>query len=282
MSTPLRSQLSRTHTWPPSTPRLTTDAPVAYKSEAGPMSTSTSTNSPPTTKEYLDEDLEDHPEDHFLSPIYSHSDWPSDSDDDEEETDWDAGITDFALFDTDRRRAQETHEQLDRRWAAFLSTQHSALQRAAQRNRAETEPETTRPPLPFEDLPGLTPDTSPSLRDDLEVEAVAEGPETRVPGYLTVTLTPPSPEERRVDENDELPLFFFFFDDDDNDDDAKNKAKRRGSAPPPRPFKAQRPGLRHARTLSGKAHSWRRPGWGLRVIGEEPDEEARAERGMGK
>lgn len=213
------------------------------------------TQSKPTQIPFENE-LEDHPEDHFLSPMYEYENWDSD-DDDGEDVEWNAGITDFALFDTDRRRAQEEHEQLPSRWEGFLSTQQSALQRAMERTRAASAPDTTRPPLPFNDVPGLTPDGSPNLCDDQDVESCHGRAKSMppVPSYLTVTLTPPPEEERMIDDDDDLPLSFY----------AKHAKERKQTR-----RKLERPGLRHTRTMSGKVHVWRRPSWHIYTVGEEP------------
>ncbi|KAK5707923.1 hypothetical protein LTR97_000462 [Elasticomyces elasticus] len=223
MAAPLRPQHPRAPTWPPSTTPVTSDDLAAAKSKASLLCATTNTE--PANKQFFDADDEDHPEDHFLS-AYEYDDWAnSDDDDDEEEIEWDAGIIDFALFDDDRRQAEEKHEQLGHRWRGFMSNQH--------------------------------------LRDDLDVEELDGQPAARVPSYLTITLTPPSPKERMVTEDDDLPLFF----------DALKLNSRA-------PQRHQRPGLRHARTMSGKLHSWRRPSWRIHSVGEEPDAEREAEMDM--
>jgi len=261
MPSPPESRLKRTLTWPPST-HAAMDHTAAHEFQPGSKSSATE-HEPAYDFDKL-KDLDEHPEDHFLSPLYQHEDWASDSDDDGEEIEWDAGITDFALFDSDRRRAQESDKELDRRWDTFMSTQQSALRRAVRRSQTEPLVDTTRPPLPVEDMPALTPDTSPNLRDDLDVDSYdsQDGSTRSVPSYLTVTITPPSPKDRTIDDNDDLPLSFCI-------DYGKQRAR-----------KLQRPGLRHARTLSGKAHVWRRPSWNIYTVGEDPDLERRAEQGM--
>jgi len=256
MAGPVERGLSRTSSWPPATVHLATHDSVSSKSDVEAMDPKK-----PAVDGYFNEDMEDHPEDHFLSPVYEYEDWASDSEADDDEVEWDAGITDFALFDDDRR---SDGDSLDSKWAGFMANQQAALQRSAERNRVATSLDTTRPPLPVEEMPGLTPDSSPSLRDDLDAETFDEPhlPASQGPEYLTITLTPPSPEEQSISEDDELPLFF----------DAKRTIGKRNA-----PRKPQRPGLRHFRTLSGKLHSWRRPSWALYSVGENPDAERKAE-----
>ncbi|KAK0279145.1 hypothetical protein LTR35_008880 [Friedmanniomyces endolithicus] len=266
MSTPLRPQLSRTPTWPPSILRIATELPQASNSKPKPSSPTTTPK--PSPDQYSDDDLETHPDAHFLSPLYEYEDWASDSDPDDSDTEWNAGITDFALFQSDTQRASGP---VNPKWAHFISDQQSARQRALAR--VVASPDSTKPPLPFEDLPGLTPDSSPSLRDDLEdLEISPRVLEThgkaREHSYLTALLVPPSLEERTVGPGDALPLSF----DQDDDQDVE-----KGLSMPVVPRRMRRPGMRGARTLSGKRHSWRRPGWGMHAIGEEVEEEAEAE-----
>ncbi|KAK3107999.1 hypothetical protein LTR53_017885 [Teratosphaeriaceae sp. CCFEE 6253] len=250
---------------PPTTPN-----PATPQSALGSTDITTPTNSA-SADGYFDEDLEEHPENHFLSVHeyeYEYEDWASDSEaDDGDEVDWNAGITDFALFPPDGRKSN-TPAKFSPQWADFVSSQHDALQRSLARTRAADAPDTTKPPLPFDALPGLTPDTSPDLRDDLDAESMSDDDLRapggyRVPSFLTVSLTPPSPDEQSVGEEDDLPLFM--------------GPKRAGVKRHP-PRKPQRPGLRHSRTLSGKLHSWRRPSWGLWSVSERPEAERAAER----
>ncbi|KAK0922035.1 hypothetical protein LTR91_005528 [Friedmanniomyces endolithicus] len=268
MSTPLRPQLVRTPTWPPSTLRIATKPPQASNSDSETMSTPTT--SKPIPNQYLDEDLEDHPDAHFLSPLYEYEDWASGSDADDSDTEWNAGITDFALFQSDTQRANETSGPVDSKWAAFVSEQQLARQRAAQRSRV-VSPDLSKPPLPFEDLPGLAPDSSPSLRDDLEPEAHGMA---REPSYLTTLLSPPRPEEQTIGPGDSLPLSLDHFDDDgDYDDGEVEKGLWMPMVPTRVQSRLRRPGMKGARTLSGKRHAWRRPGWGMYSIGEEAEAE---------
>lgn len=209
------------------------------------------------------EDLEKNPEHHFLSPIqmYEYEDWAEDSDSDAEEVEWDAGITDFALFDDDRRRAQESNRPLPSKWTGMLAQQTSALQRAVERRRRNSDPQPLNHSQPYsdEEMPSLTPDISPDLRDDLDVESYHGQAASRpsVPNYLTVTITPPAEENGDGD----LQLSFY---------DARKQAHS-----PSR--KMERPGLRHSRTMSGRAHTWTRPN--MFTVGEDSEGEERAERG---
>jgi len=214
----------------------------------------------------FEEDLEDHPDEHFLSPIYECDDWTDDDDDDDDEVvEWDAGITDFALFDSDRRRAAETHDPMPSRWGGFIAQQASALQRAVQRNRAEGTSHRKVNLLSADDLPELTPDNSPYLRDDLDVESNREQTPSALPTYLTIIVTPPETD----DESDagttpfDLPPSTFFAD----------RAKQRRESD----RRLERPGLRYHRTLSGKTHAWTRPGRHLYSVGEDVEAEERAE-----
>lgn len=256
--------LHRSPSWP-TTLHLATHGNKTFVPEPHSMSAGPTTSSKPSQDSFFQDDLEDHPEDHFLSPMYEYEDWASDSEDDDE-VEWDAGITDFALFNNDRQRAQQTDEQLDERWDVFMQRQDSALRRSIQRSHSEAEVDTTRPPLPFDEVPGLTPDSSPHLRDDLDVESFHGQDQARpsVPNYLTVTVTPPSPEQQVFEDDDDLPLSF---------------ALHHSQSMRPARRKMERPGLRHARTMSGKLHSWRRPGWNMYSLGEEPEAEKKAEQG---
>ena len=86
----------------------------------------------------FEDQLDQHPEEHFLSPVsmYEYDDWASDSDDDDDDdVEWDAGITDFALFDRDRRRARDEGQALPEKWETFYESQASALGRAVERSR---------------------------------------------------------------------------------------------------------------------------------------------------
>ncbi|KAK5123744.1 hypothetical protein LTR85_002380 [Meristemomyces frigidus] len=257
-----RPDLVRTSTWPPTIRAVSAVSATHDEGDSGPVSAMTE-----STPSLFEEHPQDHPEDHFLSPMYEHEDWDDDSDDDGEEVEWDAGITDFALFDDDKRRTQEGQDRLSSRWEHFMSTQQLALRRAAERARSNSTPDTTRPPLPFDQMPSLTPDSSPNLHDDLDAEPHQQLSSSRSgqSGYLTITLTPPPEDERTINDDDDLPLSLYV---------QRVKEYRKANR------KLERPGLRHSRNMSGKAHVWRRPSWHIYSVGEEPDAERRAELGM--
>jgi len=221
---------------------------------------------------YFEEELNKAPENHFLSPIQMHEyeDWDSDSDGGEE-VEWDAGITDFALFNNDRRRAQEQHEKvLPDRWNQLLANQASALQRATQRNRANSDPS-------LDDIPQLTPDNSPSLKDGFDMDAhfstFGHKPQAPRPNFLEFRPTRTSKDDlddasddSEFDSEDEeeadLPLSLII-----------KRAKERQRAA--RMF--ERPGLRFNRTLSGKQHVWRRPSHDIYSLREDVAGERKAE-----
>lgn len=204
-----------------------------------------------TESQDFEDDLEQHPDKHFLSPLTAEEvyGWDSDSDDDDADGEWNAGITDFSLFASDRKRAMETGQPLDEKWDSFVSNQTEAFERSCDR---VWESENDR-------VPGLTPDTSPHLKDDLEDDAEMDDklvvPWISVPDYLTFEVKP-SESGAMLGPDDELPLSF-----------ALARKKR-----------IERPGLRHARTMSGRKHVWRRPGYDMFTVGEEVDAEAEAER----
>lgn len=241
--------LQRRATWPSA--RKTSSSQDISKPES-PLAHSTLVLSNNDT--LFEADLNKNPDAHFITQSesmeyryqYNWSDDDSDDDDDDDQDfQWNAGITDFALFDNDRRAAQEAHQQLPTRWNDMLLSQSDALQRAAQRTQSN------------DFIPALTPDTSPHLADDMEPDTVP------VPNYLTITLAPPTGHTKQFNDDDELPLQLL------NPHATLVKSTRN--------FLLQRPGLRHTRTLSGKAHSWRRPGWELYSVGEDVDAERRAE-----
>ncbi|KAF2159367.1 hypothetical protein M409DRAFT_60839 [Zasmidium cellare ATCC 36951] len=223
----------------------------------------------------FEDDLNKHPEDHFLSPVqmYEYEDWAEDSEDeDAEEIEWDAGITDFALFDNDRRHAQQRHEEVPDRWDGLLASQASALQRAVLRNRANSDPSGRQWTPLLEDLPQLTPDNSPNLKGDHDIHSYC-GPKTTrpsVPNYLAVKVTPPPEDDYDFDDDE---------DEEDSDEDdlpvsylvARARERRRVA------HQMERPGLRFNRTMSGKVHVWRRPSYHLYSVGEEAEAESEAE-----
>nr|POF06932.1 hypothetical protein CFP56_31556 [Quercus suber] len=279
----------RSATWPPTARDFPLHRRCVGDISSDPDARSTSSSALPLAHPAIrhddlafELDLNKHPDSYFITPPeaameYRYQyDWDADdSDDDDDDPDddfeWDAGITDFALFDNDRRAAQEAHRELPSRWNEMLSSQTSALQRAAQRSHDAAEPNrhSTSSPTADENLPGLTPDHSPHLHDEWELDHSPPTGSLPVPNYLTITVTPPAEDGRVV------------FDDADMDDqDAVRAARwgqrsRKNSAS--RPLPPQRPGLRNARTMSGKAHSWRRPDHDIYPVGEDADAERRAE-----
>lgn len=232
-----RPELARSATWPPAKIQPEQSGITCADTQA------------------FKEDLDEHPERHFLSPmtfeeVYG---WDSDSDDDDDDdAEWNAGITDFALFASDRKRAMETGEALDEKWDSFMANQAEAFERSVERV-MESE---------SEEVPELTPDVSPHLKDDLEDDDDGKQmavPQIHVPNYLTVEVKPAQQtgaENFIIGPDDELPLSFWF---------APNK-------------RIQRPGLKHTRTMSGRKHVWRRPGDGIFTVGEEVEAEEIAER----
>lgn len=262
--------MQRTYSWPPAVRVTTTATDIGGASAPKPRSGSMSATTPSkSTYDQFEDDLEDHPEEYFLTPTYEYEDWAED-DEAGEEIEWNAGITDFALFDNDRRRAQETHEQLPSRWDGFMTGQASALQRAAQRTRTQSTSELKAAPLFAEDIPELTPDNSPRLGNDLDVESFNGQRATRssVPSHLIVVVTPPEEDDDGNavgdDEDEDSPLSFYV-----------ERATKRIEAQ----RKVQRPGLRYSRTMSGKVHTWRRPSWRIYPVGEDTEAEERAELG---
>ncbi len=265
--TPQWREPRRSLTWPSPTLQASSQrGEVGNKDQA--LSSSTATDSTTASRGTFEDELDKDPQNHFLSPIqrYEYEDW-SDDDSDGEEVEWDAGITDFALFDSDRRRAQDSNEPLPSKWANMLAHQASALQRAVQRGEQHTTSDSNgQPPLTSDnDVPSLTPDASPDLRDDLDVESYHGQNCARpvVPNYLTVVVSPPDgDDEAAAEEDEDLPLSTYF---------AQNKRPKKAV------WKVERPGLRHARTMSGHTHSWTRPGRDMYTVGEDAEAEARAE-----
>ena len=256
-----RPEPERRVTWPPTMHAAQTPGSVFYK---GGSATPSIVHHGDRSYGLFEEDLESNPEYHFLSPIqmYEYEDWAEESDSDAEEVEWDAGITDFALFDDDRRRAQESNRPLPSKWTGMLAQQTSALQRAVARRRSDSDPHPLNRSQPTSDdeMPNLTPDVSPDLRDDLDVESYHGQTTSRpsVPNYLTITITPPEDDESA---DDDLPLSFYM-------------ARKQAHSPN---RKIERPGLRHSRTMSGRVHTWTRPS--MFTVGEDFEAEERAERG---
>lgn len=216
---------------------------------------------------YADHEFDEYPDRIFSSPVkmYEYDDWASDSDDDEEEVQWDAGITDFALFDHDRRKAHEKNEPVPERWSGMVQNQASALERSVLRSNTDsTTAPNDRLRRDVDDMPSLTPDQSPDLRDDLDSEPyrgrMAAGPS--VQWYFTEERSPSDQLRKDEPRNHHKPMKFSTPD---------SRQRTQSSSPPVR--RQQRPGLSHSRTMSGHIHSWRRPDKKMYTVGEEPQAE---------
>lgn len=267
-----RHERVRSATWPPSTPKTQQPQPQPVQPPQLPPPTITIT---PSEEDAFIDDLSEHPERHFLSPMNADDYWDSDPDSDFDDSDgeWNAGITDFALFSADRQRSVVTGQPLGAEWKSFMEGQGEAFARYVERVRLDEEQD--------EGVPGLTPDASPDMRDDLEDDegegAAIEGegqekliiPWIQVPDYLTVEIKPShsttGPNATLIGPNDDLPLFLGI--------SRKYAALKR---------KVERPGLRHGRTLSGKRHVWRKPGGDMFTVGEDVIGEEEAEKEEGR
>ncbi|KJX98160.1 hypothetical protein TI39_contig429g00027 [Zymoseptoria brevis] len=240
----------------------------------------------------FEDDLNKHPEDHFLSPVamYEYEDWADSSDNgDDEEVEWDAGITDFALFDSDRRAAEAHQEDVPNRWNSLLKSQELALQRAVQRNRSNSDPKLrTWTPL-LSDMPQLTPDNSPDPRDDRFGMSTVFGSKPPQmagrPSYLssnpvrsTRSFSIDAADSDLDDDYDATDEDDFYDSEDEDEADLpvsvliERARERRRQA-----RCSERPGLKFNRTLSGKLHVWRRPSWNMYTVGEDVEAERRAE-----
>lgn len=289
----LGEQQQRSLTWPPTTLRHSTvDVDAKYMPATTPtihpIIMPSTTRRKPLRPDSFEDEIDQDPAAHFLSPVkmvYEYDDWAEDSDNDNtEDVAWDAGIVDFAHFHSDRQQAQAGHTTSlpTDRWDSLLASQHSALQRAMQRNRS-SRPEPTRNRIwtpPAEDVPHLTPDNSPNLRDSFDMErycgrpaaAAATAARPSIPNYLQSNFTP---AEELSDDDD--------YDDDDDETDSdedelpvaylveRARERRRAAR------KLERPGMRFNRTMSGKVHVWKRPGYQLPDVGEDAEAERRAE-----
>jgi hypothetical protein len=257
-----------------------------------------------TTTSPTEEDIDDNPHSHFLSPVHMYESW-DDSDDDSDDgsfIEFDAGITDFALFNDDYKRAKEQNIPLSNKWNDLLESQADALDRAVARTREERN---NQPTGPFysgsgfsqnEVVPSLTPDTSPRLADDLDYDSAEDT--TTAPSYHTKIVTPDS--TRLASTPIDIParskqnlgsLSESAIEDDEFADPAapafllyrhsqRTDKRRQPSKPQPAPM---RPGLSAgSRTLSGKPHVWRRPSWDLFSVDEERDEEAMQDESVGR
>jgi hypothetical protein len=237
----------------------------------------------------FEEDLDNNPHSHFLSPVHMYESWDDSDDDDDDDCQFDAGITDFALFSDDYNRAKEQDIPLSSKW----------YDRAVARTRAELA---DRPISPFDSdstsaqhdaVPSLTPDTSPRLADDLEFDSADESTtgiaSVSLP-YRTKIVTPADLPDRPASAPIDIPRSRFSLgtlsesavEDEEFADPAapafllyrhsQRPDRRRNSARPAPP--PMRPGMSAGnRTLSGKLHVWRRPSWDLHVVYEEREEE---------
>jgi hypothetical protein len=251
-----------------------------------------------TTPPRHEEDIDDNPHSHFLSPVYMYESW-DDSDGDSDDgslVEFDAGITDFALFNDDYQHAKEHNLPLSDKWNDFVEGQAECLDRAVARTRAERNSFPAGPLYSgstfgqHETVPSLTPDVSPRLADDLEYDSSDDNASNRP--YSTKIVTPDSqcpasapidiPARRHLSTVSECAI-----EDDDFADPAapafllyrhsQRPDKRKKSArPQPAPM---RPGMSAgSRTLSGKLHVWRRPSWGIFMVDEEREREEEAMR----
>jgi len=245
----------------------------------------------------FEEDLDNNPHSHFLSPVHMYESWDDSDDDDDDDCQFDAGITDFALFNDDYKRAKEEDTPLSAKWNDLIADQTDAYNRALARTRAEL---VDRPTSPFDSssnsaqhdaVPSLTPDTSPRLVDDLDFDSGAEeSTSTLSLPYRTKIVTPEDLPNRPASAPIDIPRSRFNLpalsesavEDEDFADPAapafllyrhSQRADRRRNtarpAPPP-----MRPGMSAGnRTLSGKLHVWKRPSWDLYSVFEEREEE---------
>lgn len=241
----------------------------------------------------LEEDLEainNNPQAHFLSPAHPYDFWEDDDEDDDDtgaDFEWDAGIVDFSLFAADKERFESRNLPIPHKWDGFLADQQQVYQRSASREDNTAKPAFLTPsPSESDSVPGLTPDSSPNLHDNLDYPSSdeEERPVTPPRSSSAPINIPPRPKsilkkptthfwEDTIDETDEgdeeyLPLSYYV---------SRGQVQRKQKATPQQPPKLQRPGLRGTRTLSGKVHSWVRPSYGIESVEERKDEEIMAE-----
>lgn len=222
--------------------------------------------------------------------------WDDSDDDDDDDYQFDAGITDFALFNDDYKRAKEEDTPLSAKWNDLIADQTDAYNRAIARTRAEL---VDRPTSPFDSgsnsaqhdaVPSLTPDTSPRLVDDLDFDSAEESTSTLSLPYRTKIVTPEDLPNRPASAPIDIPRSRFNLpslsesavEDEDFADPAapafllyrhsQRADRRRNTARPAPP--SMRPGMSAGnRTLSGKLHVWKRPSWDLYSVFEEREEE---------
>lgn len=248
----------------------------------------------------FEEDIDENPYSHFLSPVHMYESWDdSDDDSDDGSFEFDAGITDFALFNDEYKRAKEQNIPLSDKWNDFVQDQAACLDRAVARTRAERS---DRPAGPFysgstfaqsDSVPSLTPDASPRLVDDLDYDSADETtpaqpyqteivtPETtRLPSSpinIPARAWPDTISESAIEDDDEdptAPAFLLYR------HSQRTDKRRQPAKPQPAPM---RPGLSAgSRTLSGKLHVWRRPSWDLFSVDEEREEEVEQDECRGR
>ncbi|OQN98520.1 hypothetical protein B0A48_15781 [Cryoendolithus antarcticus] len=223
------------------------------------------------------------PQSHFLSPMASYEYWSDDDEDDDDGPDWDAGIIDFGLFYEDHKKA---NVPLPSKWNGLLADQAQLYQQNVKQSSTAVEPEFLARSGSGDSLPGLTPDASPQVKDDMDYDSDGDGlvmPTRRNTPVFNLIITPPEEDleaaladaapGNETDEEDYLPLSFFV---------KRGQAQRRAAAQyeiaasstPAVQLRLVRPGLKSDRTLSGKRHSWVKPGRGLYSIREGVREEA--------
>jgi len=249
----------------------------------------------------FEEDLDNNPHSHFLSPVHMYESWDDSDDDDDDDCQFDAGIMDFALFNDDYKRAKEEDAPLSAKWNDLIAEQAEAYDRAVARTRAEV---TDRPTgsssfNQHDAVPSLTPDTSPRLVDDLDFDSAEESTSTLSLPYRTKIVTPEDLPHRPASAPIDIPRSRFnlpllsesAIEEEDFADPAapafllyrhsQRLDRRRNTgrpAPPP-----MRPGMSAGnRTLSGKLHVWKRPSWDLYSVWEEREEEAAQDDSRGR
>ncbi|OQN96391.1 hypothetical protein B0A48_17643 [Cryoendolithus antarcticus] len=222
------------------------------------------------------------PQSHFLSPMASYEHWSDDDEDDDDVPDWDAGIIDFGLLYEDHKKADVP---LPSKWNGLLADQAQLYQQTVQRTSTAVEPEFLARNGSGDSLPGLTPDASPQVNDDMDYDSDGDGlvmPTRRNVPVFNLIITPPAEDleaalaeaaaGNETDEEDYLPLSFFVKRSQAQRKAAAQHATATSSAPAVQP-RMVRPGLKHDRTLSGKRHSWVKPSRGLYSIREGLREE---------
>lgn len=255
-----------------------------------------------TESSLFEEDLDQNPHSHFLSPVHTYESWDdSDNESDDGSYPLDAGIMDFSLFTDDYNRAKEQNLPLPDKWSSFVTDQAEAYDRAVARSRAEV---TDRPAGPFHSsnfsqprdaVPALTPDTSPRLADDLDFEepsSTSTPPNEPTHHATSNPINIPSPNAKASASATLTSISESAIDDTDYDDPAtpafllyqhsqRTDRRRRLSQPQQQQPPLLRPGLSAGRrTLSGKLHVWKRPSWELYSVFEDEEEVESAGQGV--